>query len=288
LAKVVSGELSPVAILLVSELCTIATFSLLSGPLRAAREVRALTPQQRRRGVLAVLLTGVVGHLFWLSGLRWSTATNATLLSSIDVLFTTLLTWILIGQRPHRSQFLALPIVILGAATIILRGFTGSFAPQAGDVLLLFCAASFSLGNSLFHEALRGVHAGSFLIVRSSVSLCCLIPLALILQTPLSELANLSAAIIPSVLAFVLISRVIGTFSHFSALSVFPASSVSLWMTSNLVGSALLATLMLGEMPRWYHLVGGLAIALGTVIYELGELRRASRRGALGTGEVRQ
>jgi drug/metabolite transporter (DMT)-like permease len=126
-------------------------------------------------GVFGIAVSYVLSY--W--GISLTLATDASLLIICEVIFTSLLAFVLIGERPGRWKRLGLLLGVAGVAVVVLSNAVGSEDQQAGlvraagDFLLmsgLFCQAVYSvLGLGLARKypplaILAVTHAGSLVV----------------------------------------------------------------------------------------------------------------------------
>jgi drug/metabolite transporter (DMT)-like permease len=115
------------------------------GPL--IRHRRALLSNWGQISWLAILGMWICGALVYLA-LRYTTATNATLIYTSSPALILILEWLFRGRRIGLRQIFGAVIAFVGVAVIVLKGdlsrLTGlQFNP--GDLIIAFCALSWAL-----------------------------------------------------------------------------------------------------------------------------------------------
>jgi drug/metabolite transporter (DMT)-like permease len=106
----------------------------------AVPALRRLSGQGLRHGaVLGVALFG--GYAFQTVGLQHTTASNAGFVTGMFVVFTPLLSAVVLRRAPGWA---ASGGVVLAAAGLALLSLGDDFVPRYGDVLVLGCAVSFA------------------------------------------------------------------------------------------------------------------------------------------------
>ncbi len=97
-----------------------------------------------RRGWAQGASLGVVlaaGYLLQTYGLQHTSAAISGFLTGLQVVFTPLLAWMLLGQRPGRRTWLAITVATSGLAELTLRGVSMG----VGEILTIACAGLFAL-----------------------------------------------------------------------------------------------------------------------------------------------
>ncbi len=268
--------------------------SLALAPIALSRhrdEIKSLT---RREWILA-LLSGLflsVHFASWITSLEYTTVVASVVLVSTGPLWVALLSPLFLREFPSRWVWIGMTLALLGgilvglsdSCTIALSGATAGSAvegpllacPPLSDLL----AGSAFLGNFL---ALIGAWtvAGYLMIGRRLRAKISLIPyifviysvaaIALIVymlfagQTPfgyppITYLWLLCLALIP---------QLIGHSTYNWALRYMPASLVSVTTLGEPIGSAILALIILGEVPGALTNIGGVFILAGIYISTL-------------------
>ncbi|MGY4824721.1 DMT family transporter [Stutzerimonas chloritidismutans] len=85
------------------------------------------------------VLAGVVlffAFAFQTSGIKWTTASNASFITGLAIVFTPLFAYSILKITPHRNQMLGAIVATVGLAFLTLR----EMSIQLGDALVLACA----------------------------------------------------------------------------------------------------------------------------------------------------
>ena len=269
-AKQVSGALSPVALLFVSEglmlLFLLASF----GALPIFRKLLRLERRQWQAYFLLAAINGIAAPLIWFTGLQYTTGVNASLFASSDILFTVLLASVVLREPIRSAHVSAMLCMTLGIFAIVLQGFTAGITFQSGDLLILVATFLYSVGSILYRKYLHHSDPMVYIFLRSFVGMAFFFVISPFLSIPLiQEAAAFPAVLVTSLLGFAFISRFVYLFSFYQAIDRLPISTVSLFSSLSVVGGAVFAFLLIGESLRWYHFVGGALIILGTILFEL-------------------
>lgn len=101
-----------------------------------------------RRMLKAGAIAGAVlavGYLLQTFGLKYTTATNAALVTGMFVVFTPILSALILKRAPGRLPMIGVVLATTGLAALALRTTPGLPAFRSGDVIVLFAALSFAL-----------------------------------------------------------------------------------------------------------------------------------------------
>jgi drug/metabolite transporter (DMT)-like permease len=100
--------------------------------------------------LLAVAACGaVVGPVALAWGLQRASATGASLLLTLEVVFTALLARALYGESVDRRVGAAMALLVAGAALLVARGHDGSASAASGLVAVVVATAAWGLDNAL-------------------------------------------------------------------------------------------------------------------------------------------
>lgn len=220
-----------------------------------------------RQGWPRILLLGAVGvgsfNAFLYSGLRYTTATNASLISALPPAMVLMLNFAFFRVRPTIAQMIGVVIAAIGVMVIVFRadpvamlGLRFGF----GDALVLCGTAMWSIYMVLLRLA-PAIQPLSFLALTFLIaSAMMFVPAALewhylpVHFTPEALGGIAYVAIIPSIIAYSLFNmavREIGAPATSQVTSLQPLFGASL------------AVLLLGESLHSYHFAGMVLILIG-------------------------
>ncbi len=248
----------------------------------------AIAPMRRewaaiRQGWKPIVLLGLLGvagfHGLLYTGLQYTTASNALLLSAVTPVLVVASSRIIFGERINGAQGLAMMASVAGVVVIV---FEGSLAAASrlhvgrGELIVLAAALAWALYTALLR--LRPpVGATAFLASTFIVGAVMIAPFSA------WELASGSAiawswqvvgavvyvAILPSIVSYYIYNA--------ASITVGPARAGQTITLLPLFG-ALLSSLLLGEKLHFYHGVGMVLILAGIVLGALAG--RAAKPGA--------
>jgi len=236
----------------------------------------AIGPMQReaaeiRKGWKPILLLGLLGvagfHGLLYTGLQYTTASNALLLSAVTPVLVVLSGLIIFGDRIGGLQAIAMAASVLGVVVIV---FEGSLAAASrlhvgrGELIVLAAALAWALYTALLR--LRpALGATAFLTSTFIVGAVVIAPFS---AWELMSGANIAwswqvlaaiayVAILPSIVSYYIYNA--------ASVSVGPAKAGQAITLLPLFG-ALLSSLLLGERLYAYHGVGMVLILAGIVL----------------------
>jgi drug/metabolite transporter (DMT)-like permease len=213
--------------------------------------------------------------LFWHHAIEAVGAGLATVLGNLQVLVVGLVAWLVLRERPSRSVFAALPVVLVGVALISgLGGGAYGKDPVLGVALGLgtaCCYAGYLLVIRRGGRDLRRPAGPVAIATASTAAVAVLIGLIggdLDLTPASASLAWLALLGLTSQSAgYLLISL---------SLPRLPAVVTSIILLTQPVVSVILAMVLLGEAPSWLQLVGVALVVGGIAIATLSGRGRAA------------
>jgi drug/metabolite transporter (DMT)-like permease len=236
-------------------------------------------PAQRRLALLAgVLFAGDL--VAWHHAIDAVGAGLATVLGNTQVAMVGLAAWAFLGERPRRSTFVAVPVVLFGV--VLISGVIGEGAygraPLLGAGLGVLTAAFYTGFILILRHGNRDPRrpAGPLLDATASAAVC-----SVLLGVVLGE-----AQLAPSwpahgwLLALALTSQVIAWMLISVSLPRLPAATTSVVLTLQPVGSVFLGMVLLAETPSVLQLAGVAIVLGGIVLATLGRSPRLRRRRA--------
>ena len=104
---------------------------------------KKIFPVKRREFFDSLLLGGLLFLVFitMTIGVKYTTATNASFLISLSVIFIPFFSWVFNKEKPKKSIFLVLIIALIG---IMLLTLDKNLELHMGDILCLICAILFT------------------------------------------------------------------------------------------------------------------------------------------------
>ena len=238
----------------------------------ARGEVATRGPMSRR----TVALSALAGAFFAVDLVTFHIVVDligaglATMMGNLQVVVVALAAWLLLGERPRRAVFVAIPIMLGGV--VLISGVVGASAygadPRAGVAIGLVTAVAYSgyllvirqaspdhrpAGPVAIATAVTGVLAGLFGVAAGNLDLAPGWPA------------------LGYLLALGVISQSLGYVAIQAALPRLPAAISSALLLVQPVATLILGVALLGEDPSGWQLagvllvVGGIALATGAL-----------------------
>ena len=231
--------------------------------------------EQKRLGPLPVrtlYLAWIAGFFFTVDLILWHNAIEAvgaglaTVLGNMQVLLVGFAAWFLLNERPHRTLFWAIPVMLGGV--VLISGVVGQGAYGEDPALGVILGLGTSVAYAVFILVLR--HGSSDLARIAG-------PLfhATLASTVFSALYGLLTDSVdwslewPGhgwLIALALTAQVMGWLLISSSLPRLPAAVTSVVLLLQPVGAMVLAALVVDEHPSLAQLAGAVAILAGVVI----------------------
>jgi drug/metabolite transporter (DMT)-like permease len=231
-----------------------------------------------------VRIAWLAGIFFAIDLVLWHHAIDAvgaglaTVLGNTQVALVGLAAWAFLGERPRRSTFVAVPVVLVGVVLIsgvIVEGAYGR-APAFGAVMGVLTAVFYAGFILVLRHGNRDPRrpAGPLLDATASGAVCSLLAGLVLGEAQLAPSWPahgwlLLLALTSQVLAWLLISV---------SLPRLPAATTSVVLTLQPVGSVLLGMVLLAETPSALQLAGVVVVIAGIVLATLGRRPQLRRR----------
>ncbi len=247
-------------------------------------ENRARGPMSRRTVGLSVL----AGSFFAVDLVTFHLVVDlmgaglATVMGNLQVVIVALAAWRLLGERPRREVFVAIPLMLAGV--VLISGVLGAGAygadPRAGVAIGLVTALAYAgyllvirqaspdhrpAGPVAIATAVTGLLAGLFGIAAGRLGLA----------VGGLDLAPSLPALVPLV-AYGVVAQSLGYLAIQAALPRLPAAISSVLLLVQPVATLVLGVVLLGEDPSGTQLLGVVMI-VGGIALATGALRRIAR-----------
>jgi drug/metabolite transporter (DMT)-like permease len=241
--------------------------SILLSPFAAADAARTWPRLSRRRLVLlAVAGVALALHFAtWIASLSYTTVAASVLIVNTAPLFSLALSRAFLGETPGPAVLRAMALALAGAGLIAAGDWTGGASSLAGIGLALAGAVTLALYHVIGRGLREALPLRPYILAVWGTAAATLGLMAglggveLMRYPPRTLLAFLLLALIPTLGGHGLVNRV---------LRDLPAPTVGLFLLGEPVGAALLAWLILGEVPPGLTLAGGVLVlaALGWIM----------------------
>lgn len=264
LARLLVGEVPPMALSLLRWVGAIALF--LPFAWSGLRAHGAVVRAQWRVIALAGLLGVGAYNTFQYLAVQTSTAVNVTLIAASSPIFMLVAGTVFFHERARRAQWIGAAFSLAGVLTVLARGDAAhllrlQFVP--GDLIMLAANATWTWYTWLLRTRRPDLPFAPFLAAQMIFGMLAIVPLAAgeawlsaatIHWSPRVVLVLLYMAVFPSIVAYFCWDR--GVQRVGAVLPVYFANLTPLF-------TALLSTLVLGEAPQLYHVLGLALIVIG-------------------------
>ncbi len=267
LAKGLTPFLSPMTLLLLSETLTAAFIIMTFGAVPLLKKFTKMDRKSIRMAIIVGLINSAVAPILWFTGLSYTTAVNATMLSSAEVVSVLILSHFLLSERMSRMQLTGMLTVILGIVIVNVSGTSASFDMHFGDLLILGGCVASATGAVLFKKYLSHVMPELAIVIRNIAGIVAVGILSFVVSHSVSaEVAAFPMHKVLLLLAFTFFSRYLNLVFFYEALDRLPATTLSLIQIANPLTGVLFAYLILGEYIHSYHILGGIFIVFGLML----------------------
>ncbi len=267
LAKGLTPYLSPLSLLLISEVLTACFVILTFGLVPLIKEFMRLNAKTIFICLGIGLLNSALAPLLWFKGLSLTTAVNASILAPAGLITSLLMGKWLLKEHVSRPQLLGALTIVAG---IVVVNFTGinSVSVNRGDMMIFFAAQIFSLGTVLFKKYLTHMMPELTIVLRNFGGIAVVFLASVFLQDAfvISEVAAFPVRLVLMLLAFVFFARYLNLACFYEALDRLPATTVELIDIASPLSGMVFAVAILGETIGMAHVIGGLFIILGLLI----------------------
>ncbi|MEC0370495.1 DMT family transporter [Paenibacillus chibensis] len=202
--------------------------------------------------------------LLWMGSLKLTTVSSSTIILALEPVFIVFGAFILYKERTSRVSMLGMGVAIVGAVLIGWGDIGVSRDNLIGDMLSVFGTLAVSvhmlIGQKMVTQVSSFIY--SFVVFVSAVVVFAVYNL--FTATPFigypgkDWLMFLLLAVVPTVFGHLLFNWL---------LQYVSATTISMSILGEPVGSSLLAFLLLGEQMTWFQIIGGLLAISGLVVF---------------------
>jgi drug/metabolite transporter (DMT)-like permease len=252
----------------------------------ARGEIRSLGPMSRR----TILVSALAGVFFSADLITFHIVVDlmgaglATMMGNLQVVVVALAAWLLLGEKPRRAVFIAIPIMLAGV--VLISGIIGAEAygadPRAGVLIGLITAVGYSGYLLVIRRASPDHRPAGPVAIATAVT-------GLIAALFGAAAGNLDLA--PSwsalglLVAYGVVSQSIGYVAIQAALPRLPAAISSALLLVQPAATVVLGVLLLGEDPSGEQLLG-VVLVVGGIALATGALGRIARAAGLGRADA--
>ncbi len=235
--------------------------------------------------VLATAIVGMIGyHLFFFTALKYTTASNASMINATNPLITALLATYFAGERLSIKKIMLLLMALTGVLYIITKGNLISILEldfNKGDFIMLCGTFLWAVYGILVKKIVPMM--GPLKLTTYSFLFCAVLLLPFATYDFIKTQAYLvGGSPYLAVVYMAIFPTVIGYSIQQLAIQEIGPSKASLFINCVPILSTLLAVLFLGEAIYSYHFIGAALIIAAVLLYNIG----SDSRRPIKDGEV--
>jgi drug/metabolite transporter (DMT)-like permease len=261
--KVLLANMSPLVLAALSSAAAAIVLFLILEAEHKVWEVFRLKRSEFVALLLVGIVSGVVAQLFYVTGLKESTATNAVLLTRLNSLLIAVMGVVFIREKIMRHHIIGAALMVSGIVMIVTRGFAERIQPAEGDILLLLAAICWALGNIIMKKYLSRVPPEVIVVGYYAFS-----GLALMIVAAKDIPAEMTPEAIMYMTGLVVFTSIIGRYLWYWSFEHTSACNVGLASLSIPLFGVIYAVTLLQETLQTYQAVGGALIFIGLVTIE--------------------
>jgi drug/metabolite transporter (DMT)-like permease len=213
------------------------------------------------------LLAGVslaLHFAFWIESVKQTSIVTSVVLVTTAPLFVAVASGPLLGERPARAVWYGLAVTLTGTLIMVADDIGEGGDTLRGDLYALLGAGF----TAIFLLAGRRVLAtgGRWLPYSTSTYAIAAVLLTLFVLIAGHPITGFSTQTYAFLVLLALVPQVVGHTAINRSLGVLPAFAVALAVQGEPVGSAILAALVLDEIPTVLELLGGVMVLAGVYV----------------------
>lgn len=213
----------------------------------------------------------------WIASLSYTTIAASTLLVSTQPVFSILLAWTVLGERPARRALAAVGVALAGILLITASDLSSGAGRLTGDLLAL-AGAVFAAGYLVVGRASRAAvpFPGYLMIVNAAAATG-----GFVLVLGGGQHLTPQRAEVPWLILMALVPHLLGHGALNWAVRFLPAYLANLTVLAEPVLASLYAWLLFSEVPAPVLYPGAVLIGAGVALAFRAESRRLGAAGAL-------
>jgi drug/metabolite transporter (DMT)-like permease len=237
----------------------------------------------RDRWLLVLSALALAAHFaFWVVSVQRTSILASVVLVTMQPLFVAVGAWLFLHERPTRQVSLGIAIGVAGAAVLVGVGASDA-GTLSGNLYALVGGVMSSVYLVIGRGARRRLSTAAYGAVVYSLTAAILVGLALATGT---ALLGHPASAYGYIMLLALVPQLIGHNAMNWALGSLSAAVVAVAILGEPVGSALIAAVLLHEVPTPLEVLGGAVVLAGVYVALRGAPRDEVRADMAGPIEV--
>jgi drug/metabolite transporter (DMT)-like permease len=218
--------------------------------------------------ILAMSITGaVIAPLLFFSGLAQSKASDSSVLSNAEIIFTILLAIVFFREKLKPIGYLSIALVIVGVIIITNNlEFSASILDikSEGDLLILAAMVFWGLDNNFSRIASQRIDVARLIQLKSAIGGSCLFAIVLLLGIPI----NITIAELPNIILLGVVGFGVSLLFFLNSLKrIGTVRTMVIYSTSAIFG-LFLASMLLHESIGMYQVIAITMMLAGIFLIE--------------------
>lgn len=272
LAKGLTPFLSPVTLLLLSEALTALFILMTFGLFPLLKELKKMDRKSIVMSVVVGLFCSAVAPLLFFTGLARTSAINASMLSSADIIIVLIGAHFLLKEKVSHMQMLGGAIVMVGVLIVNTAGTGVSASVHLGDFFIVAGALFSGAGSVLFKRYLSHVMPELAILIRNIGAIVVISIVALFLHGSfVKEVAAFPLEKVLLLLAFTFFSRYLNLTFFYESLDRLSATTLALIQVATPIVGIFFAALILDEKIQSFQILGCIFILFGLMLEQVSD-----------------
>lgn len=239
------------------------------------QKLRELEKMELLSITISAILSSVMGPLFFLHGLKLTSAINTSLLVNLNPLFLSIVAVFIFKEELTRKLLVGVSLMSLGTLYLSTKGFTEGMTLNNGDFLIILSALSFSSGTLIFKKYVHTPNISLLVAYRAMIGTFILGgALVLFYQNDLRAILQLTP-ILHLLLAYALIGVIATYVLHYYALENTTMTNNALFTLSSPIIGVVYASAFLGEKIEFMHVVAMIIMICGLLVTKFDMIQKA-------------
>lgn len=224
---------------------------------------------------ISAILSSVLGPLFFLNGLKHTSAINTSLLVNLNPLFLSIVAVFVFKEELTKKLLVGVSFMALGTLYLSTKGFTEGMTLNNGDFLIILSAMSFSLGTLIFKKYVHTPNISLLVAYRAMIGT--IILGGIMLFSSQNEFGNIIhlQPILHILLAYALIGVIATYVLHYYALENTTMTNNALFTLSSPIIGVVYASAFLGEKIEFVHVIAMIIMICGLLVTKFDMIQKA-------------
>lgn len=235
-----------------------------------AYSIHRRLPRMEKRDLPRAALGGFTGitmyNFLQNQGLKYAGATDAAIISATAPVFIVILARVFLKEKILPRQAVGIALALAGSVLVSTNGSLSGISLNSsriyGDSLILLTGVSWAAYNISIKPLLERYPATSVLVYCTLAGTVFLLPFMLA-EFPIN-LAGITAGVWVNIFYLGLMASALAYLLWNSALAKIPMTTAAVFLYLMPVISAVIAAVILKEMPTAYTVTGGIIVLIGT------------------------